>query len=55
MDGQYPPGYTVRNDLLFYKQRLVLRPNSPTIPLILQEFHNNSMGAIMELLKSIKG
>lgn len=42
--GQVPPGYSVKGELVMYKGRIVLPPTSPTIPLLLQEFHNNPIG-----------
>lgn len=38
-------------DLLLYKQRIVLPPTSHTIPLLLQEFHNNLVGGHNGVLK----
>ena len=33
------PGYSVKQGVLFYHGRLVLSPKSPSIPLMLEEFH----------------
>ncbi|KAI5426518.1 hypothetical protein KIW84_032089 [Lathyrus oleraceus] len=33
------PGYSVKQGVLFYHGRLVLSPKSPSIPLLLEEFH----------------
>lgn len=47
------PGYTLRDNFLFYNGRLVLPSSSRTIPLLLEEFHNSPIGHIMEPLKHI--
>lgn len=47
-----PSGYTVRDDLSYYHSRLILPPNSPTIPLILIEFHSSPMGGHFRVLKT---
>lgn len=33
--GQAPPGYSLKGELVMYKDRIALPPNSPTIPLLL--------------------
>ena len=38
------PGLTLRDDLLFYKGRLVLSPTSTLIPKLLQEHHSTPIG-----------
>lgn len=49
--GQAPPGYSVKGDLVIYNGRIVLPPNSPTIPILLQEFHNNPVGGHNGVIK----
>ena len=47
-----PPGYSVVGDVLLYQGRLVLPPTSPTIPLLLLEFHSGAIGGHFGVLKT---
>lgn len=47
-------GYTVRNEKLWFKNRLVLPKNSKSIPLILEEFHSGLLGGHSGVLKTVK-
>ena len=49
--GQAPVGYSVQGDLVLYKGRIALPTSSPTISLLLQEFHNNPVGGHNEVVK----
>lgn len=44
MNPDMKVGFTVQEGILFYQGRLVLSPNSPSIPLLLKEFHETPMG-----------
>ncbi|GAU17006.1 hypothetical protein TSUD_37640 [Trifolium subterraneum] len=48
------PGYSVKNGVLFYHDRLVLSPNSPTIPLLLEEFHSTPAGGHSGFLRTYR-
>ena len=43
MNPDLKAGFTVQQGILFYQGRLVLSPNSPSIPLLLKEFHETPM------------
>lgn len=45
------PGYTIRDDLLLYKGKIVLHSTSTTIPLLLQEFDGSPTGGNRGALK----
>jgi hypothetical protein len=48
------PGYEVKQGVLFYKGRLVISPSSPSIPLLLEEFHNTPMGGHSGFLRTYR-
>ncbi|GAU23118.1 hypothetical protein TSUD_305660 [Trifolium subterraneum] len=48
------PGYTVHQGVLFYHGRLVLSSKSPSIPLLLEEFHSTPMGGHSGYLRTYR-
>lgn len=46
--------YSWRNGLLYYKNCVVLPPNSPLLIQLLQEFHNSQMGGHSGVLRTYK-
>ncbi|PNX92555.1 retrotransposon-related protein, partial [Trifolium pratense] len=47
-------GYSVQQGVLFYHGRLVLSANSPSIPLLLKEFHETPMGGHSGFLRTYR-
>lgn len=47
-------GFTVRQDVLFYQGRLVLSSDSPSIPVLLKEFHETPMGGHSGFLRTYR-
>jgi hypothetical protein len=43
----------IRDGVLFYKGRIVVSPNSPFKPLLLNEFHNTKLGGHSEQLAQV--
>jgi hypothetical protein len=48
------PGFEVRQGVLFYQGRLVLSPTSPSIPLLLDEFHTTPTGGHSGFLRTYR-
>ncbi|CAJ2661882.1 unnamed protein product [Trifolium pratense] len=48
------PGFYVKKGILFYKGRLVISPDSPSIPLLLKEFHSTPMGGHSSFLRTYR-
>ncbi|MCI10393.1 RNA-directed DNA polymerase (Reverse transcriptase), partial [Trifolium medium] len=48
------PGYYVQQGVLFYKGRLVIASNSPSIPVLLKEFHSTPMGGHSGFLRTYR-
>jgi hypothetical protein len=48
------PGFEVKNDVLLYHGRLVISPNSPSIPMLLEEFHCTPMGGHSGFLRTYR-
>ncbi|MCI06562.1 RNA-directed DNA polymerase (Reverse transcriptase) [Trifolium medium] len=48
------PGFTVKQGMLFYQDRLVISPHSPSIPLLLEEFHSTPMGGHSGFLRTYR-
>ncbi|KAI5443499.1 hypothetical protein KIW84_012224 [Lathyrus oleraceus] len=48
------PGYHVQQGILFYQGRLVISANSPSIPLLLKEFHSTPMGGHSGFLRTYR-
>ncbi|GAU21227.1 hypothetical protein TSUD_11450 [Trifolium subterraneum] len=48
------PGFTVQQGILFYQNRLVIPSNSPTIPVLLEEFHSTPMGGHSGFLRTYR-
>ena len=46
--------YSWKNGLVYYKNRVVLAPNSPTIHQLLQEFHDSTFGGHSGVLRTYK-
>lgn len=46
--------YTWRDDLVFYKGRVVVPPNTPLIPQLLKEFHDTRVGGHSGVLRTFK-
>ena len=46
-------GYTLRDQKLFYKEKLVLSESSSRIPIFLKEFHSSSIGGHSGLLQPL--
>ncbi|MCH80746.1 enzymatic polyprotein, partial [Trifolium medium] len=51
-DGK--PGYCVKNGVLFYHGRLVISQSSPSIPLLLEEFHCTPTGGHSGFLRTYR-
>ncbi|KAK2421547.1 hypothetical protein QL285_032165 [Trifolium repens] len=47
-------GYCVKNGVLFYHERLVIFPKSPSIPLLLEEFHCTPVGGHSGFLRTYR-
>ena len=47
-------GYTVRNEKLWFKNRLVIPKQSKSVPMILEEFHSGLLGGHSDVLKIMK-
>ena len=47
-------GYTLRDQKLFYKEKLVLSKSSSRIPIILKEFHSSLVGGHSGIFKTYK-
>jgi hypothetical protein len=47
-------GYSVKNGVLFYHDRLVISPKSPSIPLLLSEFHGTPVGGHSGFLRTYR-
>ena len=54
MNPDLKAGFTVQKGILFYQGRLVLSPNSPSIPLLLKEFHETPMGGHSGFLRTYR-
>jgi hypothetical protein len=48
------PGFEVRQGILFYQGRLVISPSSPSIPLLLDEFHKTPTGGHSGFLRTYR-
>jgi hypothetical protein len=48
------PGYSVKNGVLFYHDRLVISPKSPSIPLLLEEYHCTPVGGHSGFLRTYR-
>ena len=48
------PGYSVKQGVLFYHGKLVLSPKSPSIPLLLEEFHCTPTGGHSGFLRTYR-
>ncbi|MCH86958.1 hypothetical protein A2U01_0007822, partial [Trifolium medium] len=48
------PGFNVKQGLLFYHDRLVLSSKSPSIPMLLKEFHNTPTGGHSGYLRTYR-
>ncbi|KAH1034725.1 hypothetical protein GYH30_054917 [Glycine max] len=48
------PGFTVKQGVLFYHGRLVISPNSPSIPMLLEEFHSTPTGGHSGYLRTYR-
>ena len=53
-DPAAKPGYTLREELLFFKGRLVLPSTSSLIPTLLQEYHSTSVGGHSGFIRTYK-
>jgi len=49
-----PAGYELKQGRLLYHNRLVIPKESPRIPLILEEFHNSTLGGHSGFFKTFK-
>jgi hypothetical protein len=47
-------GFEVKQGVLLYQGRLVISPSSPSIPLLLEEFHNTPMGGHSGFLRTYR-
>ncbi|MCH86853.1 transposon Tf2-1 polyprotein, partial [Trifolium medium] len=47
-------GFEVKQGTLFYNGRLVISPSSPTIPMLLEEFHSTPMGGHSGFLRTYR-
>lgn len=47
-------GYEVKQGVLFYQGRLVISPTSPSIPLLLEEFHSTPSGGHFGFLRTYR-
>jgi hypothetical protein len=48
------PGFVVQQGILFYQGRLVIPANSPSIPMLLAEFHSTPMGGHSGFLRTYR-
>jgi hypothetical protein len=48
------PGFEVKQGVLLYHDRLVISPQSPTIPLLLEEFHSTPSGGHSGFLRTYR-
>ncbi|MCI22714.1 RNA-directed DNA polymerase (Reverse transcriptase), partial [Trifolium medium] len=48
------PGYSVQQGVLFYQGRLVISSTSPSIPLLLKEYHSTPMGGHSGFLRTYR-
>ncbi|GAU13119.1 hypothetical protein TSUD_174190 [Trifolium subterraneum] len=48
------PGFEIRQRVLFYHGRLVLSPSSPSIPMLLTEFHSTPMSGYSGFLRTYR-
>jgi hypothetical protein len=48
------PGFAVQQGILFYQGRLVIPATSPSIPMLLAEFHNSPMGGHSGFLRTYR-
>ncbi|MCI09521.1 RNA-directed DNA polymerase (Reverse transcriptase), partial [Trifolium medium] len=48
------PGYCVKNGVLFYHGRLVISPKSPSIPMLLEEYHCTLAGGHSGFLRTYR-
>jgi hypothetical protein len=53
-NNQKRPGFEVKQGVLFYQGRLVISPHSPSIPLLLEEFHNSPTGGHSGFLRTYR-
>ncbi|PNY15662.1 retrotransposon-related protein [Trifolium pratense] len=53
-DSNAKPGYCVKNGVLFYHGRLVISHKSPSIPLLLEEFHCTPTGGHSGFLRTYR-
>ncbi|MCI31806.1 transposon TF2-1 polyprotein, partial [Trifolium medium] len=47
-------GFEVKQDTLFYQGRLVISPTSPSIPILLEEFHSTPMSGHSGFLRTYR-
>ncbi|PNX85597.1 retrotransposon-related protein, partial [Trifolium pratense] len=48
------PGFHIKQGVLFYHDRLVISPHSPSIPWLLEEFHNTPSGGHSGFLRTYR-
>ncbi|MCH82781.1 hypothetical protein A2U01_0003593 [Trifolium medium] len=53
-DPSHKPGFSVKQGVLFYQRRLVLSPKSPSIPLLLEEYHSTPAGGHSGFLRTYR-